>query len=305
MDKDTKPEDNNDKYVTPNDDLEGVPPPPPPISISNDENKESKAEATINPTDDNSCPPEKSYFEKEENKIESEVNPIIKEKKSRYKNYGETLYFVKCFLVQVIEFILIIIFLVIAFTTEFNKYVLSSVSTMIVLYCLNTFVITILCIFIYCLKGDPPRCDGIYIMNFIYIINVCIYCILFSDFVQEIYIIIVLILILLDLIALLSYALIFKDYNYYGFFGSLAIVNIIAIIIIHFTIGEFGVTWRMMTVALAGIIYFPLITLILSCSDTQDEDFRFCILVYNFGMFFPIAGIVILFFLCITGCGMG
>ena len=297
MDDDVNNGEDNDKnnnLVSPNEEISGIPPPP-------NEIKESKEENLITPVDDTSYCPERPYYEKEEeeNNTEEENESITEEK--RYKTHHKTIFFSINFLVQIIQFSMIIILTIVGFYTGFSHFLIEDYQ--ITIWVINTIVVCILCVILYFMKvvnEEPPRSDWLYIMNLIYIINIVIYCFLLSDFVKEIYIIIVLIIIASDLLALLLYSLIFKAYRFYGFLASPAIINIIEIILVQFLIGEFGVTWRIMIIAIAAIIYFTIITQILLYLRIIEE-YRFCILIYNLAIFFPVAAIfyiIVIYLIC-------
>ena len=239
------------------------------------EEEEGKNERTNNLTEDNKNLNNNAEEENEPEKVYC-INDIPQFFKSLY-------------LVLIIQFILIAVFTIIGFTTDFYEKFTESRKAIWWTFS----IITVVASFISgsCFDDDDIRVTKFtYFSLFLYIPIMSFYCFLMTTFIDEYKNIIgIIILFTLDAICIYIYNLLFKTYKGYGIFLLCVIVNVIATIILYYTLlskpGKKTIN-AYIIISLIRILYHNIFNFE-SKTSFNDDEYIYAAMIFNYVIFFP------------------
>lgn len=256
-----------------------------------------------------SCP-EKPYYQpkeivktetKKENKIYSCYRHLIKyiDNLGEYENI-----LLKTFFLLIIQFIIIFFFTLLGFTFDINKSIMESKGAKYGLLIPIIIIILFMCYSALCINDSDRDNPWLYLYLIVYVPCIVFFCFLISDGTDNVNVLCGLILFIVDILAFIIIILIFGKI-YYIFFSVLsAVFTVIILLIFHYYWIKDGlITFKISTVGLSEIIYLIIITIF---SITKVKEYLFEAIVFDLGIFSPVAAILfiillIIIFMSVTG----
>jgi len=197
---------------------------------------------------------------------------------------------IKTFFHLIIQFIIIFIFTLLGFIYEINEAFIKSDGAIWGTLVPTTVVILIMCFTALCIDDYNRDSKWLYIYLIIYIPCMVFYCFLLSGATNNINIICGLVLYILDILSFIIVIIIYKEIRYIVFILFSVVIAIIILLVFHFVWIKDGlITFKISTVGLSEIIYLIIIT---KFSIRKVHDYLFETIVFNLGIFSPLAFIV-------------
>ena len=215
-------------------------------------------------------------------------------------NLNAKYYYLKFFLVLIIQYSFIAFLAWLGFFLKINEKIIKNENTMKWTFISILSLIMILSIIYNAFLKSFKKNIFLYIFHVIYGLFIIINCFLLSKYIDSHYILYTLFLLLIGIIGMEIYTFISKNFKLYFFGLSSFILLMISIIGFYFLIKETLIIIKIYSIGLAFILYLIFIIFIsLKLDLCENNEYIYATMIYNYAIFF---GISIGLVECLSAC---